>query len=197
MAKQLDNARTLLQSMVSGELGIQPGPTCYDGFILACVRCQAWDDAAATYQSMKEFGVVPSPVACYGILLAAFRRGGRSEAKTYLEGFGASGAQLHGDGALLALRTMLPEIGEGEVTLADVRDHLRAVNDKDEVIQNKTLNLVRSLRVAELEEQRQVSVGLKMDVLLNRRRVAWQNVLKDLIVYVDAVETREQVHGSI
>ena len=130
-------------------------------------------------------------------MLSAFRRGGRSEAKTYLKDFAASGAPLHGDGALLAIRVMLLETGEGEVTLTGVRDHLRAVNYKNDLLQLETLNLARSLRVAEVEEHRQVSVGLKPDVILNRKRAAWQNVLEDLIAYADAVEAREVVHDGI
>jgi pentatricopeptide repeat protein len=196
VAKQLDGARTLLQSMESGEVAVRPGPMCYDGFILACVRSQAWDDAVAAYKTMQKSEVTPSPAACHGILLAASRRGGRSEAKTCLEGFAASGAQLHGDGALLAVKTMLPTVGDALVTMSSIRDHLRECSKKDVVLQPESLNLVRSLRVAELEEERQPSLGLSMGVLENRRKVAWQNVLKDVIVYANAAESKEQLHHN-
>jgi hypothetical protein len=196
VAKKLDDARTLLHSMESGKLGVRPGPMCYDGFILACVRSQAWGEAVLSYEKMEKTEIVPSPAACHGILLAASKKGGRSEAKAYLERFYASGAQLHGDGALLAVKTMLPTTGDVTVTMSSIRDHLREVCENDESLQPASLNLVRSLRVAELESQRQHSPNLKIDVLQVRRKAAWQNVLHDLILYANAIEAREQVRDS-
>lgn len=196
LSNQLDCARTLLLSMESGELGVRPGPKCYDGFILACIRSRAWEDAISTYKKMDESGLIPSPAACHGIVLAAFRTGGRSEVKAHLERFSASGAQLHGDGALLAVKTMLPTMADIGVTMSSIRDHLRGVGEKESSLQFERLNLVRSLRVAELETQRQPSPNLKIDVLQKRRRVAWQNALKDLITYANAVEAEEQASHS-
>jgi len=66
----------------------------------------------------------------------------------------------------------------------------------DETLQSESMNLIRSLRVVELEEERQASRDLNIGVIQKRRREAWLNVLKYLIVYAEAVEAKSKQHDN-
>ena len=187
---QMDRARSLLQSLESGELVTKPGSACYDAFILACVRCQAWEEAASTYRTMKEAGVAPGPSSCHGILVSACKRGGWLEAKSCLEDFAANEAPLEGDGVLLALKTILCLDGNRNVTIESIRLALRAASDSGGYCAAEGLNLIRSLTVADREQQRPAVDGAKLDVQLNRQRAAWKNVIRDILLYVNKAKDK-------
>lgn len=196
VANQLENARTLLYSLESGEMGIRPGSICYDGYILGCIRSKAWDDVAAAFRSMQKTQVQPSPAACHGILLASLRRGGRLEAKLCLEALRAAGAPLRGEGMILAFKAMLRDSGkinESIGTISGIRNYLRATVESDPSIKTSScVELIRTLRIAELEDQREETRGLSMQAILSRQDVAWQGVFQSLIAYFDAVDSHEE-----
>jgi hypothetical protein len=171
----------------SGELqDVRPGPSCYDGNILGCVRSQSWNDAISTYDNMKLSQVVPSPAACHGILLAHARRGGRVDVQTCLEDFISLGAQLRIDGLLFALSMLVPEMELKErVDMESVRHYLRSICEKDMTLKRNGLNLMRSLRIAELEEQRTETPGLSESAIATRRKEALDVVLRDVVAFAN------------
>jgi hypothetical protein len=201
MSNRLEDARKLLQDMESGSIGVTPGPTCYDGFILTCAQNRAWDDILAAHETMQLLNVPLSPASCHGILLAALKLGDRLLVKQYVEAFVSSNAQLYGDGAVLALRILLDGVisrGEGdngELTLDTVRERLRILGQSEPSLVNECLHLIRSLRMAESEESRHLGLNgnkntrvLPLSVLLDRRHVAWHTMLTSLLNLINIVE---------
>ena len=205
-SNQLENARNLLQNMESGAIGVTPGPTCYDGFIMASARHRAWEDILAAYETMKLLDISLSSASCHGILLAAYKLGNKSDAMSYVDTFVMSNAQLYGDGALLALRMLLGDIimhkdtDRGELSLDVIRERLRILGEENVILQEVCLNLIRSLRIAESEELRHVEAQnstdskcnvLPLSELMDRRHVAWNTMLTDLLRLVRTIDIQK------
>jgi hypothetical protein len=203
MSHQLDAARKLLQEMESGTFDVSPGPTCYDGFILACARNRAWSDILSAHDQMKRLNVPVSSASSHGILLAAVKNGNRAEVKAFVESFVASNAQLYGDGALLALRILLDNIihrndDTDELSLDTIRERLRILSHHSPTLQSECLRLIRSLRMAESEESRHLGLDnsenekrnsiLPLREIFDRRHIAWHTMLTDLLALVDAAK---------
>jgi len=188
IAKQFEKARSTLLSMESGELGVRPGPSCYDGFLLACILNRSWEDAITAYKRLKDSGIIPSPIANHGALISTHRLGGRPKTRAFLEDLLSEGGELNHYSSVLAVKIMLPEVvDQGVKTIYELRNELRKIKEKGETpIGKASLNLVRSLRVAELEEERQAGRGLKMSEIEKRRKVAWRGVLEVLLESVKA-----------
>lgn len=192
VTKQQGKAQHLFESIQSGELGIRPGPSTYDAYTLACISNRAWGDVLAAYETMKETRIVPSPTTCHGILLATFKTGGKSATKDLLEDFLFLGAQLNQASVLLAMKILAPpEDTEGSESLASARDNLRKISKQDPILQPVSLNLMRSLRKCEIEEERQPSGGLTEHTIQEGRRKAWRSVLRHLLEYANHVEGKK------
>jgi hypothetical protein len=202
VSSHLDAARELLQDMESGVIGVSPGPTCYDGFILACARNGAWEDVLAAFETMKILDVSISSTSSHGILLAAAKMGGRNEVKRFVESFVSSNSELYGDGALLALRILLDgivlrsEVDMDELSLDTIRERLRVLSQHNLSLQFECLRLIRSIRMAESEESRYNEIDtvkkqkfLPRSDLADRRHKAWQVVLNDLLALVNNFES--------
>jgi hypothetical protein len=192
-SNQLDNAHKLWQSLESGELGVRPGPACYDGYILGCMRNDAWNDAISAYLGMKASNVAPSSAVCQGVFLAHWRLNGMSGAKSCLVDFLDLKAPVQIDFVLLALSTLIPELDGKTVNLDFMRRYLRSMSETDSKIRVESLNLVRSLRTAELEEQRTETPALSMDAILARRKDASLTLLRHVVAYIEVVDGVEQV----
>ncbi len=219
MSNQLDQARLLLTEMESGTSPIRPGPTCYDGFILACARARAWEDILTAYDTMQSSHIPLSAASSHGILLAAAKMGHRQKVIPYVHSFVTSHAQLHGDGAMLALRILLNGVVIGgndtpdELTLDEIRERLRMFGQSQPTLQGPCLNLIRSLRMAEFEEARMIhraaderndtngrnwnrTETVPMTEDLDRRHDAWRTMLTDLIALVNAIENEHESSSS-
>jgi pentatricopeptide repeat protein len=223
MSKQVDKARAMLEEMESGTSPIPPGPTCYDGFILACARGRAWDDILAAYDKMQALRIPLSAASIHGVILAAAKVGHRSKVKQYVESFVLSRAPLHGDGAVLALRILLKGIVIGnkdthdELTLDEIRERLRILGQTQPSLYEPCLNLIRTLRMAESEESRppppqmtgssggggndsknhdrrhshqtsKTVPTVPMAYVMDRRYVAWRNMLTDLLTLLNTID---------
>jgi hypothetical protein len=135
---------------------------------------------------MKETKVEPSPSSYHGILLSIARSKGLSETKTFLRDVLVRNGSLNRVSSLLAVKLLIPEVGEGASSLSDLRDKFKLLGEAGEIPREKILSVMRSLRVAELEEQRKPSRGLQQDVITDRRKQAWTNFMEELLGYVDA-----------
>jgi hypothetical protein len=192
-SNQLDNAHKLWQSLESGELGVKPGPACYNGYILGCIRNHAWNDAISAYMGMKAAQLAPSPAVCQGVFLAYWTLNGMSGAKSCLLDFLDLQVPVQIDFVLLALSTLIPELSGQAVNLDFVRRYLRSISETDSRIRVESLNLVRSLRTAELEEQRTEPPALSTDAILARRKDASLTLLRHVVAYIEVVDSVDQV----
>lgn len=186
LGDQFENAQTLMDSMEGGESNFQPGPSCYDGYILACVRNKAWDAVATAHESIKAANLLPpSPAASHGILLSAYNRGGVSEARATLKELRACGGILDRETSVLALKLLVPKIGS--TTPESIQRKLRELNRND-----KMVDLLRALSVAEIEDKRLPSQGLTERDITSRRQTAWNRVMDNLFLYMDQAEAEWQ-----
>ena len=188
MSKQIELAQYLMRSIESGDMGVNVGPAIYDGYVVACVTCHAWDDIVAVFQRMKAAGLhPPSASSCHGILLAGYRQGRTAdESKALLDDLLAAGAQFNRDVALLSIKILLPHWCRGGKTVSDIRSKLRSnLPQDDEVVKGAIVQLIRSLRIAEMEEER----GLPSTSLMKAGSETWTAVVKDVLHVMD-VENR-------
>jgi pentatricopeptide repeat protein len=192
-SNQLNNAHKLWQSLELGELGVRPGPECYDGYILGCIRNDAWNDAISAYLGMKSARLSPSPAVCQGVFLAYWKLNGMSGAKSCLLDFLDVEVPVQIDFVLLALSTLIPELKGKPVNLDFVRRYLRSVSETDSRLRVESLNLVRSLRTAELEEQRTETPALSMDAILARRKDTSLTLLRHVVAYLEVAGSFDQV----
>jgi hypothetical protein len=137
---------------------------------------------------MKEKGVEPSPAVHHGVLLSTARSKGMRETITFLRDLLTRNGSLNRDCSLLAVKLLIPEVEDGASSLSDLRDKFKLLGEAGQISREKSLSVVRSLRVAELEEQRKPGHALKQDVISDRRKEAWTNFLKNLLEYVDATD---------
>ena len=185
VAKQPDKAREFLESMKSDSFGdgVSPSQSCYDALILANVRARAWEEALNAFQIMKDSGLTPSPPTYYGLLLASFEQGGQSQTRDLVEELVASNAEVNQKGCTLAIKILLAEVEKCQTT-ADLRKTLRELGELHPLIREAALNLNRSLRKAELEEERQPTKAVSQQDIKGRRIEAWQRVLENLLQFV-------------
>lgn len=159
MADQIEEAQYLMRTIESGGMGIEVGPAIYDGYVLACVRSQQWDDIMELFHRMKSQNLYsPSAPTSHGILLARRRQGAtKDEIEALVDDLINFGAQFNRDFALLSASILLSHLcGDGK-SVSSVRTKLRSNLPKPEGRRKEYIvQLIRSLRIAEMEEQRNV-----------------------------------------
>jgi pentatricopeptide repeat protein len=188
VAKQLDNARTLFESMESGEVGVRPGPASYEGFVLACIRSKEWNEVFRAYQTMKEAGVLPSQVAVQGLLLASYHTGDKEQSRSFIEELLSLGVRWNHESCLLAAKILLPEMVDGNIPLEVFHKKIRESMEYERALAESAIPLTRSLHVALTEEEREPSNALPLHEIEKRRTRAWREVLKHLLEYADATK---------
>jgi pentatricopeptide repeat protein len=191
VANQFENAATLLKSMESGDLGVKPDSSCYDAFIMTCLKRGDYDEVLNVFEKMKSAQISPSPAASHGILLAACRLGDCLKAIEAVKELLLASASFGSESTLLVFRLLMPNYYDGIQTVADMRRNLRTLSlQADPQTQHRVLRINRFLRVAELEDTRRSSVASKFDELQERRMVSWRNVVTEIVRYSDEVEGR-------
>jgi len=193
-AGEYDRAVNLFQMVDNGTTfgeGMTPGPACYDALIRNHVVAEAWHDVTTCYERMKDACVNPLPTSNDSFVLAAENVGGRQQVLEVLEQMiVTAGAFMTKEGYLHAVKVVIPELQESledVVSLEGTRRKLRELAEGEEKpasTRAMIMNLVRSLRDAEVEESREPSRCMQGEQLQQRRDRAWREVLKDLIEYI-------------
>lgn len=183
-AGKLQDADGLFEKLASGDFGyVRPGPTCYHSMILRCVQAQQWENALTWYDRMVADNIQPLSSSQSGLLLASFKVGGLDKARWFLHQLAESETYISNDNATLAIKLLLPEVKE-EHNTQTIRKKLRQVADqKAEPARGKLLELIRSIREAEIEDDERATHN---PGLATREEKGWQKVMTKLIA----------VHGS-
>ena len=168
-----DGATALLTILEADSNNMEPGTLCYGGYILACVKHHAWKDALNTFETMKANNIPSTAATNHGLLLSAYQEGGQARVEMVLQDI------LHNDQSkvnqtvcLFVLPMLLPQVG----SFRDLRELQRNVREYGARTGNDTaaIELCRSLRIAEVEDQRQSSDPERADA-------AWKQVLKSIL----------------
>jgi hypothetical protein len=131
---------------------------------------------------MQEKGIAVTPQTIQGLVLAYSRKGGRSYVVSLMEKLQDAGACIDENTFKLLVRVLLPEI---DGTTEDIRKRVRGIGESNPPLRGAALNLIRSVRTAEIEQNRPFSSKNRLEAGMNpRQREAWHSVLVHLLEFV-------------
>ena len=186
-AGNYEEMEELFQSMQTGiEDGIEPGISSYDAVISARIQEQNWDDVFALYDEMKEREVKPSSDTIKGILTANNEKEGRNSVASALESLLLSSAQFDESAFRLASNILFQDVDNN---LDDFRKIVREIGEGNEELRDSSLDLVRSIRSAEVESSRPSKLpnGSENQGSKHAAEEAWRQAISNLLVFSQAL----------
>lgn len=172
----------LFESMkMTSTKGMGPGVSIYDAILLARIRTGSWDDAISLYEQMKSEGIVPSPRTIQGLLVATDQKGGQGAIISALESLLQCNGQFDETTFRLASKTLFKGRKENP---DEFRKNIRDIGEKNEKLRVPSLNLVRSVRFAEIESSRPPSAHKPEHEMKKIREEAWRSATLHLLEFV-------------
>ena len=192
VAKRTEEMEQLFSLMESGHFddGVFPGLTCFNARMVAYTRKKAWEEVLAFHLKMQKADIPFSPISFQGVLLASFHLGNQKRAIDAMEAAVASGLKINRDLCELSLQLLIGDLAETD-SIAKMRSKLRDIGEKNVRLQAASVNLSRALRMAEVEDNRQPNNGLKLQVILDRRRQAWNGALEQMVIFARTMNSNE------
>jgi hypothetical protein len=196
-----NNAEQLFQMIESGQVqDATVGIASYESFLRVCIQRDAWDKVIQCYLSMERNGLQPCQKSNFYYLLASFRLGSQSDAKTVLRKLMTDEHHMGEDINALVLCMFFPDIAREDeclhVNIQLIREdliHKLEPMDRSSLIFNATVTLLRSLQLAGVEDQREPNGGLSLDSIELKRKQVWRDLISNLLVYDDVSERSEIV----
>jgi pentatricopeptide repeat protein len=172
--------------MESGEmdLAVTPGVSCYNSILLAHVRTRGWDDAIQVRETMKAQGIAINSQTIQGLVLAHNHKGGRPDVVSFLETLLGSKASIDESTFRLLVRVLLPQV---DGNTEDMRKRVREIGETKPELRDASLNLIRSVRVAEIEQNRPSPKNRPSSEINPRIEEAWNSVLPHFLEFVHAI----------
>lgn len=179
----------LFQSMVmDGENGIKPGVSSFDAILLARIRARSWDGAIALYDQMKIEGIIPSSRTIQGLLVAYDQKGERISVLAALDSFLLSNAQFDEGLFRFASKTLFKEVDKN---LEDFRQTIREIGERYPNLKDTSLNLVRSIRDAEIESSRKKTKHKSQYEIEKNEKEAWRLATFHLMEFLKEFKQRQ------
>jgi len=142
----------LFQSMQMGqEDGIKPRVSSYDAIIFARIKEKSFDGVISLYEQMRAEGIIPSSRTVKGFIVANDQKGGRESVLSALESLLLCNAQFDESAFRLASETLFKGVNQN---LDDFRKNIREIGECNKNLRVFSLDLVRSIRFAEIESSR-------------------------------------------
>ena len=171
----------LFQSMKSGEEnGIEPGISSYDAIISARVQERSWDDVFSLYDEMKTKEIEPSSSTVKGLIASNNQKDGRESVSTALESLLLSKAQFDESTFRLASEILFQGVDDN---LDDFRKNVREIGEGNEDLRESSLDLVRSIRFAEIESDRPKVAHVSEQDAQHSGDEAWRLATSNLLVF--------------
>jgi pentatricopeptide repeat protein len=179
-----DEARELFDSMDSrlDEDAVKPGLSCYNALLLSHVRAGEWNDALAVHETMRQSKVTPGPSTIQGLLLASHRIGGKIQVQALLKDLWTAKAKMDRATFQLAMKMLVPGINR---KTGDVRQAIRSIGEERTELRTVSLDLIKSMRIAEVEQQRKTTSGLSGEDVQQRRDESWRLAMGSLIEFAN------------
>ena len=196
VTNRFNDMEELFQSMQteSGK-GTKPGVLSYDAILLARIRARSWNGAIALCEEMKAEGLVPSAHTVQGLLLAKNQTGGSPAVASTLESLLQSGGQFDETAFRLACRMLLGGAADGN--LEELRQNIRGFGEESPAtMREPALNLARSIRSAEIEDDRRpnTTTGQASEHETKRKqKEAWQKATSHLLEFVNKRRKTEEI----
>ena len=182
LSGDFEGAEELFDSIDNTDESISPGPTCYSAMILSCIQRSNWENALLWHDRMLNAGVQPPPSSYSGLLLACFKTGGKTAVIEFLNGILKTEVKVAAETVLVSIQILLPEL-DGQQTFDDIRKQIRTMIDEQREPKELLLSLMRSIRVAELlENKKSESENIDPEPRID----SWRNVLFDLVRVVES-----------
>mmetsp|Transcript_21483 Transcript_21483/g.34575 ORF Transcript_21483/g.34575 Transcript_21483/m.34575 type:complete len:158 (+) Transcript_21483:795-1268(+) len=152
--------------------------------LLGRIRSHSWDEAITLYEEMNKRAIIPSPQTIQGLILAYYHKGGQSAVKSIVNSL------LQKDGLSFTERTfrLVSKIlfKEVDTNLDDFRKKVRDIGEEDSTLRKVSLNLIRSVRVAEIESGRPKTIHKTEEEMKLIRDRAWVVATSRLLEFVEA-----------
>jgi pentatricopeptide repeat protein len=167
-------------------IDVSPGPSSFGAMMLSAIRSHSWDKAITVYEEMKEKGIVVSPHVLQGLIMAHSRKSGRSGTMSVVESIlQTDKTQITESTFRLISKVLFKEV---QSNLDDFRRDLRGLGEKDHDLRDVTLNLIRSIRVAEIESNRSPTPQNTTKEIQQVQDKAWLSATKDLLELVSIIQ---------
>lgn len=182
-SNQTVKANAFFEDVSSGRFSkdLKPGLACFNGYMLSLMKMKAWGDVLRLQQLMKDAGITPDPSTFHGILIASMRSGGKSVVLSVVEDAVKNGTKINRVCIDLIMRGLLNDLNLRANTIPATREKLRVLLDERDGLENEYLDLIRNLRIAELEDCREASYLIRAEQIKVKQECAWQAVLNSLI----------------
>lgn len=143
--------------------------------MLALMQLKDWQAVIDLQGKMKELDLPSSSVVIHGVVLASMRLGDKDNVVGAIEQGIRSGVPLNVTCFEQAFKCLFPDLASGGISIPIIRSRLREKVDmapKTEIA-GQYLNLSRTLRVAQIEEERACSRSVGAKEIGDRRQAAW------------------------
>lgn len=192
VSKRGADARNIFESMSDGDYedGVLPGTACYDAVLLSFLQEGDWEQALELHGKMKASGISQTPATFQGALIASHKIGELEKAVHAINEALSSEVQLDQSCCELAMRILLRTLFHHK-SISETRLKLREICEEDRAVHPSCLDLLRSLRVAEVEEKRLPNNALTAAMVAQRRQKAWRDTLFSLVQFARIVEEQE------
>jgi pentatricopeptide repeat protein len=186
VAGRQDEAEKLFQAMENGEnsIPVEPGLLSYDALLFSRIENGDWEGALSLRNKMKERGISPSPQTVERIIEAHCGMGGKDIVSIAVQELLQDDDVRFAEGPFRSLsKILLPDIEI--VSFDDFRQRIRSIGEEQSELRELSLNLVRSLRVAEIESERPSSPHKTEEEVRAVQDMAWKQSVKNLLEFAN------------
>jgi pentatricopeptide repeat protein len=182
-ANRVTEANSLFDDVSEGKFGknIMPGLACFNAHMLSLMKMKNWEDVVRLQQTMKEAGISPDATTFQGVLIASTKHGDDNAVLGVVEDALKNGWKMNRECIDLTTRILLKDLNLPTNSTAATRDKLRMLIDQRGELQNEYLDLLRTLRTAEVEDSREGPKFVRLEDIRVRQETAWRAVLESLI----------------
>jgi pentatricopeptide repeat protein len=157
---------------------VKVGTSCFNALLLSYIQSEEWDKGLGLHEKMKSSQVAVDSSTVQGLLLAAYRSGGQEAVVSMVEEFIDSNTQMGAPSFDLVMKLLAPK----EVTESnDRRQTLRSIGERYPAVKASTLNLMRAIRIAEVEDSRKPNPNSDSSDIQLRRSQAWKDATSYLL----------------
>mmetsp|Transcript_21909 Transcript_21909/g.52129 ORF Transcript_21909/g.52129 Transcript_21909/m.52129 type:complete len:944 (-) Transcript_21909:389-3220(-) len=160
---------------------MKPTITSYDAILHARVKGKDWDGVISLYDEMKNKGIDPTSRTIKGLIVANNEKGGRKSVLSVLKSLLLCNAQFDESAFRAASKTLYKDVDEN---LDDFCKTVQQIGELKENLRNPSRDLLRSIRSAESESNRQKNL---QDSNYERKypsEDAWRIATSHLLVFV-------------
>jgi len=173
----------VLDAMLQNEYAdqIHPNTSCFASCILSAIEAGAWHQVLELNTKMLGAGLRPDAAAFQGAILACSQLGDQSRVIEEIEAAIRADAAVDLDGFLLCASLLLPMVDTESRNIEEIRLKLRRTMDRCPEIKEEATQLIRSLRLADIESGRKPSGIKSISEIVVQREILWRQVMENTV----------------